>query len=129
MSMMYSYLVIFLNASVPADMMWSLSLPLSMHGCPVDETTTDIICIKCKKDDSDSPNEIVLCDRCGIGEYIPGQPYSHHTDQGLLVQLLYAHNALECHNRSDPFTGFVGRRFTLKVSHALYTMESHVEHA
>ena len=33
----------------------------------VDETTTDIICIKCKKDDSDSPNEIVLCDLCGIG--------------------------------------------------------------
>ena len=28
----------------------------------VDETTTDIICIKCKKDNSDSPNEIVLCD-------------------------------------------------------------------
>lgn len=36
----------------------------------VDETTTDIICIKCKKDNSDSPNEIVLCDMCGIGEYI-----------------------------------------------------------
>lgn len=35
---------------------------------PVDETTTDIICIKCKRDDSDTPNEIVLCDRCGIGE-------------------------------------------------------------
>lgn len=34
----------------------------------VDETTTDIICIKCKKDNSDSPNEIVLCDMCGIGE-------------------------------------------------------------
>lgn len=34
----------------------------------VDETTTDIICIKCKRDDSDSPNEIVLCDKCGIGE-------------------------------------------------------------
>jgi hypothetical protein len=33
----------------------------------VDETTTDIICIKCKRDDSDTPNEIVLCDRCGIG--------------------------------------------------------------
>ncbi len=35
----------------------------------VDETTTDIICIKCKKDDSDSPNEIVLCDKCGIGKF------------------------------------------------------------
>ena len=34
----------------------------------VDETTTDIICIKCKKDDSESPNEIVLCDSCGIGQ-------------------------------------------------------------
>lgn len=33
----------------------------------VDETTTDIICIKCKKDDSNTPNEIVLCDACGIG--------------------------------------------------------------
>lgn len=33
----------------------------------VDETTTDIICIKCKRDDSESPNEIVLCDSCGIG--------------------------------------------------------------
>lgn len=33
----------------------------------MDETTTDIICIKCKKDDSDAPNEIVLCDTCGIG--------------------------------------------------------------
>jgi len=33
----------------------------------VDETTTDIICIKCKRDDSDTPNEIVLCDTCGIG--------------------------------------------------------------
>lgn len=38
----------------------------------VDETTTDIICIKCKKDDSDSPNEIVLCDRCGIGKLESG---------------------------------------------------------
>ena len=35
----------------------------------VDETTTDIICIKCKKDDSEFPNEIVLCDSCGIGEW------------------------------------------------------------
>lgn len=34
----------------------------------MDETTTDIICIKCKKDDSDKPNEIVLCDTCGIGK-------------------------------------------------------------
>ena len=33
----------------------------------VDETTTDIICIKCKRDESDYPNEIVLCDKCGIG--------------------------------------------------------------
>ena len=33
----------------------------------VDETTTDIICIKCKRDNSESPNEIVLCDKCGIG--------------------------------------------------------------
>lgn len=33
----------------------------------VDETTTDIICIKCKKDESEHPNEIVLCDKCGIG--------------------------------------------------------------
>ncbi len=36
----------------------------------MDETTTDIICIKCKKDDSDSPNEIVLCDTCGIGKHL-----------------------------------------------------------
>ena len=34
----------------------------------MDETTTDIICIKCKKDDSETPNEIVLCDSCGIGK-------------------------------------------------------------
>ena len=38
----------------------------------MDETTTDIICIKCKRDDSDTPNEIVLCDRCGIGELWDG---------------------------------------------------------
>lgn len=43
----------------------SLSLSLSDV---VDETTTDIICIKCKKDNSDPRNEIVLCDMCGIGE-------------------------------------------------------------
>ena len=36
----------------------------------VDETTTDIICIKCKKDDSDAPNEIVLCDNCCIGKQL-----------------------------------------------------------
>ena len=36
----------------------------------VDETTTDIICIRCKKDDSDKPNEIVLCDTCGIGKRV-----------------------------------------------------------
>lgn len=40
---------------------------LSLLHPTVDETTTDIICIKCKRDDSDTPNEIVLCDTCGIG--------------------------------------------------------------
>ena len=45
----------------------------------VDETTTDIICIKCKKDDSDTPNEIVLCDRCGIGGlFLPLYPITLH---------------------------------------------------
>ena len=42
-------------------------LDLCLSYSEVDETTTDIICIKCKRDDSDAPNEIVLCDTCGIG--------------------------------------------------------------
>ncbi|XP_065890992.1 uncharacterized protein, partial [Dysidea avara] len=33
----------------------------------VNETTTDIICVKCKQDSSDKGNEIVLCDQCGYG--------------------------------------------------------------
>lgn len=33
----------------------------------VNETTTDIICVKCKQDCSDKGNEIVLCDQCGYG--------------------------------------------------------------
>jgi len=35
--------------------------------CVVNETTTDIICVKCKQDSSDKGNEIVLCDQCGYG--------------------------------------------------------------
>ena len=35
----------------------------------VNETTTDIICVKCKQDSSDKGNEIVLCDQCGYGKY------------------------------------------------------------
>ena len=35
----------------------------------VNETTTDIICVKCKQDCSDKGNEIVLCDQCGYGGY------------------------------------------------------------
>ena len=34
----------------------------------VNETTTDIICVKCKQDCSDKGNEIVLCDQCGYGK-------------------------------------------------------------
>lgn len=50
-------------------MSFLIAMPLPfLYFMPVDETTTDIICIKCKRDDSDTPNEIVLCDRCGIGE-------------------------------------------------------------
>jgi len=36
--------------------------------CAVNETTTDIICVKCKQDSSDKGNEIVLCDQCGYGK-------------------------------------------------------------
>ena len=35
----------------------------------VNETTSDIICVKCKQDYSDKGNEIVLCDQCGYGKY------------------------------------------------------------
>ena len=53
-----------------AHLCYHACIKLSMSVCAaVDETTTDIICIKCKRDDSDTPNEIVLCDRCGIGEW------------------------------------------------------------
>ncbi|RDD41121.1 Metal-response element-binding transcription factor 2 [Trichoplax sp. H2] len=33
----------------------------------VGDTTTEIVCIVCKSGSSESPNEIVLCDRCSIG--------------------------------------------------------------
>ncbi|XP_047137138.1 uncharacterized protein LOC101234493 isoform X1 [Hydra vulgaris] len=33
----------------------------------VNETTSEIICIVCKKDNPDSEDEIVLCDKCSIG--------------------------------------------------------------
>ncbi|XP_077862449.1 metal-response element-binding transcription factor 2-like [Saccoglossus kowalevskii] len=35
----------------------------------VSETTNEIVCIICKSGISDFPNEIVLCDKCGLGEY------------------------------------------------------------
>ena len=34
---------------------------------PVTETTAEIVCIICKDGRSSRPNEIVLCDKCGIG--------------------------------------------------------------
>lgn len=34
----------------------------------VNEETSDIICIICKKDRTDSDNDIVLCDSCNVGE-------------------------------------------------------------
>ncbi|XP_032241788.2 uncharacterized protein LOC5516107 isoform X1 [Nematostella vectensis] len=45
----------------------------SVEECPfakihsVTETTAEIVCIICKDGNSASPNEIVLCDKCGIG--------------------------------------------------------------
>lgn len=33
------------------------------------ETTAEIVCIICKDGTSLRPNEIVLCDKCGIGKY------------------------------------------------------------
>ena len=40
----------------------------------VNETTTDIICVKCKQDCSDKGNEIVLCDQCGYGKHYCSNP-------------------------------------------------------
>lgn len=60
----WGILHISLRCKPQPNIMLILSLSFSHT---VDETTTDIICIKCKKDNSDSPNEIVLCDMCGIG--------------------------------------------------------------
>ena len=36
--------------------------------CAVTETTTEIVCIVCKGEASEAPDEIVLCDKCGVGE-------------------------------------------------------------
>ena len=59
----------FLNRNIVVGL--SLTIVCSLvPRSPVDETTTDIICIKCKKDDSELRNEIVLCDSCGIGERV-----------------------------------------------------------
>lgn len=33
----------------------------------VTETTAEIVCIVCKDGASARPNEIVLCDKCGVG--------------------------------------------------------------
>ncbi|XP_062507084.1 mucin-2-like isoform X2 [Corticium candelabrum] len=33
----------------------------------VNETTTEIVCIVCKGESSEAPNEIVLCDKCAVG--------------------------------------------------------------
>ena len=40
----------------------------------VNETTTEIVCIVCKGESSEAPNEIVLCDKCAVGELIVGFP-------------------------------------------------------
>lgn len=34
----------------------------------VTETTAEIVCIVCKDGASARPNEIVLCDKCGVGK-------------------------------------------------------------
>ena len=67
---------------------------------PVDETTTDIICIKCKRDDSDSPNEIVLCDTCGIGKMCLRATRAHmHTAYSTICTPV---------GKSTPFSGLRG---------------------
>lgn len=36
----------------------------------MDETTSDIICVVCKRDSTELNDDIVLCDDCNVGKFI-----------------------------------------------------------
>lgn len=56
--------------------------------CAVTETTTEIVCIVCKGEASEAPDEIVLCDKCGVGEL-------HYRGRGPLQRRAYLIYAFE----------------------------------
>ena len=49
---------------------WCLFKDMSGGPQKVGPTLKDIICCLCQGEASESPDQIVLCDKCGVGVYI-----------------------------------------------------------